>query len=85
MTLVAHAAEGTITLGALGFVAADESRVTSLYAAASCAVAKASSCSTGVSGAAAAGRQPGGSEPAAGQQRVTTDTCGLRPVGSRNG
>ena len=39
MTLVTHAAEGTITLGALGFVAADESRVTGLYAAAWCAVA----------------------------------------------
>jgi uncharacterized protein len=39
MTLVAHAAEGTITLGALGFMAADDSRVTSLYAAAWCAVA----------------------------------------------
>jgi len=39
MTLVTHAAEGTITLGALGFVAADESRVTALYAAAWCAVA----------------------------------------------
>jgi membrane protease YdiL (CAAX protease family) len=39
MTLIAHAAEGTITLGALGFVATDESRVTSLYAAAWCAVA----------------------------------------------
>lgn len=39
MTLVAHAAEGTITLGGLGFVAADESRVTWLYAAAWCAVA----------------------------------------------
>ena len=39
MTLVANAAEGTITLGALGLVAADESRVTLLYAAAWCAVA----------------------------------------------
>jgi membrane protease YdiL (CAAX protease family) len=39
MTLVTHAAEGTITLGALGFVAADESRVATLYAAAWCAVA----------------------------------------------
>jgi hypothetical protein len=34
MTLLTHAAEGTIALGALGFVAADESRVTALYAAA---------------------------------------------------
>jgi uncharacterized protein len=39
MTLVTHAAEGTITLGALGFVAADQSRVTALYTAAWCAVA----------------------------------------------
>ena len=39
MTVVAHAAEGTITLSALGFVGADDSRVPSLYTAAWCAVA----------------------------------------------
>jgi membrane protease YdiL (CAAX protease family) len=39
MTLVAHAAEGTITLGALGFVGADQTRVTLLYAGAWCVVA----------------------------------------------
>lgn len=39
MTLVAHAAEGTITLGAIGFVGADLSRFAPLYAAAWCAVA----------------------------------------------
>jgi membrane protease YdiL (CAAX protease family) len=39
LTLMAHAAEGVIMLGALGLVAADESRLTVLYAAAWCAIA----------------------------------------------
>jgi len=39
MTIVAHAVEGTITLGAFGFVGADESRLPWLYTAAWCAVA----------------------------------------------
>jgi len=39
MTLVTHAAEGTITLGALGFTGADQSRMTVLYTAAWCTAA----------------------------------------------
>lgn len=39
ITIVAHAAEGTLTLSAFGFVGADESRLPWLYTAVWCAVA----------------------------------------------